>query len=271
MDEVNAPALSPFTGLSDIVNRKKEDLNAKPKKTKKKIKQDKQDEKKKQQEDAALDEIVDAYVVPKTKRQPIPTKPKRKRKPPKKHVGTMALQVDTEMVEEPKNKRQRPAPPAKSEEDRRTIALLTSYGKNSWLGPYLKDSHSFDLSPQKLRKLKGNKLEELLADVEAVLSNKSNSALGDGVVRQFMYQAEAIIDHKTRFKVDGTTEKCFENDHWRFLLERVKMKYGVGFGKMDPISELTLVTFQTASLMHYNNAMCTPQTDLEEKITLEVV
>lgn len=285
--KANLPSLSPFTGLSDIIKRKKEDLTikgcSKPKKPKKKTKKEVKAEEEASIE-TALDDIVDKYIQPEVKKAtydkktkqdpdcsknlPIPKKPKRRRKP-KQHVGTMAIQVDEELSHQPSPKKRKKETPIKNEADRKRVALLTSYGKNEWLGPYLKDNHSFDLDPQKLRKLKGSKLEELLGDVEDVLSNKSNSALGDGVVRQAMYQLETIVDHKTRFKVQGTTDKCFQNDHWRFLLERVKMKHGIGFGKMDPVSELSLITFQTASLVHYNNVMSTPTTDLDMEVTLD--
>lgn len=288
-EKAKAPSLSPFTGLSDIIKRKKDEVIAKKEpKPKKKTKKERKEEEKKQQEeaslDAALDDIVSTYIKPHAKKAkydketkqtpgfekdiPIPKKPKRRRRP-KQHVGTMTQQVDEEVASQPPPSKKQKHNPIKNDEDRRRIALLTSYGKNEWLGPYLRDNHSFDLDPTKLRRLKGQKLEELLGDVEDVLANKSNSALGDGVVRQAMYQLEAIVDHKTRFKIQGTTDRCFENDHWRFLLERVKMKHGVGFGQMDPVSELSLITFQTASLMHYTNVMSTPSTDLDVEVTLE--
>lgn len=155
-------------------------------------------------------------------------------------------------------------------EDRKLIALLVAYGRNEWLGPYLKNNHGFDnLEPAKLRKLKPAKLQELLEDVEQVLANKTNDALGNGLVRGAMYNLEHIVDAKTSYKIVGTTDKCFENDHWRFLLERCKMKYKVGFGTMDPVAELSLVTFQSAAMMHYKNLMETPTTDLDEQIPVQ--
>ena len=279
------PVLTPFTGLADIIKRKNEP-SEKEKKKKKKEEEKAVKEKDEQEIDesieAAMGNLVSRFVKPKIKEHkydrktkaeaedmsiPIPKKRVRGRRKPKTHVGTMAAQI---AEDEPPPKKQKNSKAAtRNDDDRKAIALLTSYGKNEWLGPYLKDNHDFDLTPQKLRKLKGHKVQELLDDVEDVLSNKRNSALGDGVVRQSMLQLEALVDHRSRFKVDGTTDKCFENEHWRFLLERIKTKHGVGFGKMDPVAELTMVTFQTAAMMHMNNSMTSPTVDLDQEVSVD--
>lgn len=231
--------LSPFTGLNLIAERKKNKRNGKQKEQKVK--------------------------------QPVPVKPikLKKRKELKQELVEEVAAVSESRPLKKRKKGSNHTEKERNPADRKIIALLTGYGKNEWLGPYLKDNHGFDLVPSKLRKLSSVKLEDMLGDVEDVLANKSNSALGDGVVRQTMYQLEAMAMMKSRFKVAGTTDRCFENDHWRFLLERVKMKYGVGFGKMDPVAELSLVTFQTASMLHYTNSMATPKTNLEEEIVTD--
>lgn len=154
-------------------------------------------------------------------------------------------------------------------EESKCISLLTAYGKNEWLGPYLKDSHEFDLRPTTLRKMSLKKLEETVDDVELVLANKTNSAIGDGAVRAAMYQLEMLAADRTSFNPEGTTDKCFANDHWRFLLERAKLKYGFNISKMDPVLELSLITFQTAAMMHYSNALQVPKTDLDVEVKLE--
>lgn len=225
MNANEKPAMSPFTGLGDILKRKKEHSKPKPKR----------------QKTVTEEEPVEPKPI---KPKLIKPKPKPKPKPKKK---------ETKLA-------------SRSSEDRRLIAILTSYGKNEWLGPYLRDNHDFDLSPAKLRKMSGDKLQELQADVEDVLANKSNSALGDGVVRQTMYQLEMLASLRSKWKIEGTTDKCFGNDHWRFLLERAKMKYDIGIGQLDPVAELSLVTFQTASMMHFQNSMSKPQTDLDAEV-----
>jgi hypothetical protein len=163
-----------------------------------------------------------------------------------------------------------PPPSTTREKDRAKVALLCAYGANEWLGPYLRDTHAFDLDPVKLRKLKGAKLDELVNEVEDVLANKSNNAIGDGLVRGSLEFLEKVIDSKTPFKVNGTIDKCFANDHWRFLLERTKLKYGFNLGGLDPVSELSLVTFQTAAMMHYQNKFNTPTTNLDAPYELPI-
>jgi hypothetical protein len=221
---VKEAKLSPFTGIGDILKRKKGQKNdTKHKRKKAKTQQEQQPE-------------------PEPKPRPKP-KPKKKKQDQKKLAG-------------------------RKPEDRRLIAILTAFGKNEWLGPYLLDSHDFDLTPAKLRRMSGTKLAELHDDVEDVLANKSNSALGDGVVRQTMHLLEGLAMMRTKYQIEGTTDKCFQNDHWRFLLERTKMKYGIGVGNLDPVAELSLITFQTASMLHFQNAMSTPTINLDEEVEM---
>ncbi len=221
--------MDPFDGITDIVKKRK----AKTRKTNTKS------------VDMSDDKAVDILATEKET-----TKRKKERKsPPQK--------------EEPVPKRQKKCVVVRGEDDRRTIALLTEYGKNEWLGPYLCDNHDFQLQPSKLRKMSSDRLYELLDDIEQVLANKGNSAIGDGIVRGAMSHLERLSSATTGYDITGTTDKCFSNDHWRFLLERAKMKYGVGFGSLDPVAELTLVTFQTAAMMHYSNSIRTPITDLD--------
>ena len=223
--------MEPFDGFAEILEKRKKPA---------------EEEKKKEQLDPSIDKAIDNLLQPAKKKIRVSEEPKA--------------------TKTTKTKKTKPKEKKRSDDDRRHIALLTEYGKNEWLGPYLKDNHGFDLEPTKLRKLSGPKLEELLEDVEQVLANKSNSAIGDGVVRGTMYQLEMLASARTPYQIQGTTDRCFENDHWRFLLERVKMKYGVGFGALDPVAELSLVTFQTAAMLHYTNSTSVPDTDLDVEI-----
>ena len=230
------PQMSPFDGL-DLIRERKEEEELKiplPPEVKKQKKRKSRPKPTVQEPPEQKVLVEDDY--------PEPRRPKKKAKRLKKEVKQ------------------------RDEDDRNTIALLTGYGSNQWLGPYLRDTHGFQLEPAKLRKLSKAKLQELVEDVEDVLSNKSNAAMGDMVVRDSMYTLEALVSHKTPAKVQGTTDKCFENDHWRFLLERVKTKYNIGM-KLSPVTELTLVTLSTAKLVHDHNKMEEPElTSLDELV-----
>ena len=235
--------MDPFEGLGDIIKKRKGELVVVDEKVEKKM----ETKQKTKKED--IGDQVDAILK---------LKPPPKRKRVKSVLPLIRVPKKQKTTKQEEKKR--------SEKDRKSIALLTQYGKNEWLGPYLKDSHGFDLTPVKLRKFSASRLAETLADVEEVLANKSNSAIGDGLVRGTMYQLEMMAATKTKFNLVGTTDRCFENDHWRFLLERIKMQYGVGFGKMDPVAELTMITFQTAAMLHYSNSIQVPETDLDAVI-----
>lgn len=211
------------------------------------------------------------------------TKPKRKRKKTKKEV-VEDEELDKTLTglikgyeQEEEQRQPDPEPPKKRKKrtpkvaevkkgDDRQVQLLAAYGTNEVLGPYLTKNQGFDLRPAKLRLLSKEKLDELAVDIEMVLANKGNSAMTDSMIRQTMKGLEDIVTWQTKYKINGTTDKCFDNDHWRFLLERVKTKYGIGLMGMDPVTELSLVTFQTAALMHVHNKATTPETDLEAPI-----
>jgi hypothetical protein len=150
----------------------------------------------------------------------------------------------------------------RDDEHRKVIAQLAAYGSNEVLGPHLTQKEAFDLSPKKLRGLTKKQAVDLLEDVEDTLANSSHQALADHAVREGMILVERALHDRSRFKVSGTTEHCFANQHWRFLLERAKIKYGIGLGNLDPVAELALVTVSTATLMHNKNVASTGTIDL---------
>lgn len=147
------------------------------------------------------------------------------------------------------------------------IRILSAYSRNDILGPHLV-AEGIKLDPKKLRRATEKKLEDLLEEVDETLLNKSNSMVTDSVIKTGMYQLESIVHSQSRFKVVGSTNKCFDNEHWRFLLERVKMKHGIGVMKLDPLTELSLLTLQTSALIHAQNALS--EMEPEEKIDLSV-
>lgn len=254
MTEVK-PILDPFDGISELVAASSRDIPLAGA-------DDKGQPRQKRQVppvplfDAEVDADLDALLNSFKRPAPLPDKAPASKKRKKNKAKTEP--TPPEKVEKPQRKR--------NEDDRRTLALLTSYGENPFLGPYLCDNQNFDLRPTSLRKLSKNKLFDMLEDVEDVLANKTNSVLGDSMIRGGMQMLEKVAAKKTPLRLEGTTDKCFANDHWRFLLERCKVQYGIGFGKLDPVAELSLITFQTASMIHMQNAFSVPSINLDETV-----
>jgi hypothetical protein len=195
--------------------------------------------------------------APAPKRARQPAKPRESR--PSKRAKTTPDSKAKEAKAEDKRKR--------DDEHRRTMAQLAAYASNEVLGPHLTQREAFDLSPKKLRSLTKKQAVDLLEDVEDTLANSSHQALADHAVREGMQMIEYFAHERTRFKVKGTTDKCFANQHWRFLLERAKIKYGVGLGSLDPVAELALVTVSTATMMHNQNVMATGSVDLDKPVS----
>ncbi len=233
---VDRPVLTPFTGIAEIL--KGTTSLPKPKPAKRKKKETK----------SVLPSLIPIAEQPDEKREEgAGAQPDDEPRPPPTKRSKRAKDLDLK---------------ERDDEDRKNIALLTAYGKNALLGPYLASDHGMKFDPPKLRKLSKEKLKEQIEDVETILSNKSTAAISDGAVRYSMYMLESIMEQRAELLVKGTTDKCFEDEHWKFLLERAKMKYGLGFGKIDPVAELSLVTFQTGYMMHMSRDLQTPKIDM---------
>jgi hypothetical protein len=173
-----------------------------------------------------------------------------------------------EIVKEPPKKRQRKPKAVEAEEfeqrdeqDKELITMLSTYGSNAVLGPYL-SSCKLHLDVASLRKKSKQKLESLLEDVEHALATKTNSGVIDKVIQEGMRSIEAVVENQSQMLVVGTTDACFSNEHWIFLLERCKVKHGLGKLNMDPALELTLATATAASIVHTKRTIETPKTDL---------
>ena len=78
---------------------------------------------------------------------------------------------------------------------------------------------------------------------------------------------ETMACKSSKYKLQGTTETLYGDDHYLDLLERVKMKYATPFITLDPVLELALVIGQTAILTHHQNNFQVPATvDLNENV-----
>ncbi len=228
-----------------------------------------------------LDEVANAPQEapgpkPRARAPPKPKAPTKAALAKEKKEADAALNVFA-TPKPPKSKRARAAPkgeasPAKKakkardEEHRRAIAQLSAYASNEVLGPYLREKEAYDLGPRHLRSLTKNQAVDLVTNIEESLANGSHQALADHGVRQAMIVVENALHNRSRFKVGGTTEKCFANQHWRFLLERAKIKYGVGLGNLDPVAEMALITVSTSLLVHNQNVATTGTIDIDKPV-----
>jgi hypothetical protein len=171
-------------------------------------------------------------------------------------------------------KRAKPNPKPEPGSDRDVAVArskLLEYGKSDILGPYLqKRGHA--LTDTKVNKLNFAQCTYELESIEVSLCNKGNKEIVDAGILGAMDMIEKQVAQRSRWNVQGTTEKCFKNEHWLFLLERVRLKHSLGIGKLDPVTELSLVTFQTAGMMHIENTArlpTQPTTDLETPIQFD--
>ena len=136
--------------------------------------------------------------------------------------------------------------------------LLCAYGRSALIGPKLKKAH-INCDPKALRRLPRQKLPLLLDEVEEVLEGEMSGELADAVLKQGLVCLENLVANRSKYQISGTTEACFANDRWCFLLERAKLRAGIGLQRLDPMTELALLTAQTAAITHAKNTMFTAQ------------
>jgi len=126
---------------------------------------------------------------------------------------------------------------------------------NKILGPQLVEcGFKFDKA---LAKNTPEKLERQIAKIEKLLSGKTAD---DGVntgIKLVMTGLERMISTKTEADITGLTQCCFEDQQWLFLLERVKMKYGLNGLSLggDPGFDLLLSTLVTGMTVYQLNLL----------------
>jgi len=183
-------------------------------------------------------------------------------------------EAKTEVVAPPPAKRRRTAGPSQASLARRLGAaptaedpvlrddpnyrLLCAYGRSALIGPKLKKAH-INCDPKALRRLPRQKLPLLLDEVEEVLEGELSGELADAVLKQGLVCLENLVATRSKYQISGTTEACFANDRWCFLLERAKLRAGIGLQRLDPMTELALLTAQTAAITHAKNTMFAAQ------------
>jgi len=149
------------------------------------------------------------------------------------------------------------------------IYQIQHFGNNKRFGEYLKNECHHNFDEAYLRKLTIEELKLELDKQSIALSNKNNNSLIDNSLEKFIEFVENIVHNKTRYKIKGTTEKLFADDHFLDLLEILKLKYNIPFLKMDPMLEISLIILQAAFIQHQANSFMTgfkPSVDLDEEI-----
>ena len=149
------------------------------------------------------------------------------------------------------------------------IYQIQHFSKNKRFGEYLKNECKHNFDENYLRKLSIDELKLELEKQSIALSNKNNNSLIDSSLEKFIEFIENIVHNKTKYKIKGTTQKLFADDHFLDVLEIIKLKYNIPFLKMDPMLEISLIILQTAFIQHQANSFMTgfkPSVDLDEEI-----
>ena len=160
----------------------------------------------------------------------------------------------------------------KTDDPKERIKLIYSikhFENNKRFGNYLKNECKHNFDENYLRKLSIEELKLELEKQTVAISNKNNSSLIDSSLEKFIEFVENIVHNKTKYKIKGTTQKLFADDHFLDLLEIIKLKYNIPFMKLDPALEISLIILQTAFITHQANSFMTgfkPSVDLDQEI-----
>jgi len=201
---------------------------------------------------------------------PPPPPPPQAGPPPLKKRKT-ALPKQPKAPKQPKQPRQPrllPAglpPPLPSDDPLRedpTYRLLCAYGRSPLIAPKLKKA-GLPVDSKALRRVPRELLPALLDEVEEALEGEVADGVANEAIRRGMKVLEEVIDARTKYKIAGTTDACFDNERWLFLLERAKLRAGIGLQRLDPLTEMALLTAQTAAMTHFMNSTSRPQTNLD--------
>jgi hypothetical protein len=152
------------------------------------------------------------------------------------------------------------------------IYKIQKYGNSKRFGDFLRKECKFKYDDASLRKLSVQELQFEYAKQESALGGKSNGTLVDNGIKHTAMLVETMVCNKTPLQVKGTVDKCWTDDHFLDLLERVKLKYSVSpLEKMDPVIECSFILFQTGLLMHKQNTMMQGgKTDMTRSVNVDL-
>jgi len=134
----------------------------------------------------------------------------------------------------------------------RNVQLALLYRNSPEIAKVLA-SHGITIDPKQLRTMSDKAVHALLTEVEDTLNYRNSTGLADDIVKGAVSMAENTVTALTPLELAGLADACFDNEHWRLLLERVKIQYLSDFATMDPLMELGLTTAQTAMFVHAQN------------------
>jgi hypothetical protein len=149
---------------------------------------------------------------------------------------------------------------------------IQAYGNNQRFGAYLKKNGG-NYKDSYLKKLSVEDLKLELEKQELILSNKTNNGILDTGIKNGLKIGENLVHNTTKYKVKGTTQELYGNEHYLDLVERCKMKYCNVSIKLDPLLETALVIGQTAVMVHGRNSMLEntkTSRDLNEDVPLGI-
>eukprot|EP00808_Paulinella_micropora_P031971 g62251.t1 len=104
-----------------------------------------------------------------------------------------------------------------------------------------------------LRKVARARLPTILEEAEEALDDSAVDQMSNVALKQGLTCLERLVSSRTRYQISGTTDECFANERWLFLLERAKLKACIGMTRLDPVTELALITAQTTTIAHARN------------------
>lgn len=150
------------------------------------------------------------------------------------------------------------------------IYAIQKIGKNKRFGDYLRDECGHRFDEAYLSKKSVSELEFEIEKNNVALSHKSNTGMIDVVIKNGMRIGETVVSKKTNLMIEGTTEACFEDEHFLDLLERIKIRHNTPFMQMPPELELALTIAQTAMFIHSKNrfkSSLTTDLDLDKEVS----
>lgn len=181
--------------------------------------------------------------------------------PPRPAKRPKAPRIPKPPRQQPPAKKHKPNPSPKGPtRDNPHYKLLCAYGRNPVIGPMLR-AHGHVLEPHTLRKVPADLLPMVVDEIEEVLDNAGDSDLANTGITQGMIFLEDLLTTRTKLRLKGTTDKLFADGHWVYLLERMKLRAGIGLSSMPPPVEFAMLTAKTALLVHTSN-LSQPSTDL---------
>jgi hypothetical protein len=154
-----------------------------------------------------------------------------------------------------------------TEEKSDLIHKIQLYGKNKRFARKLRESkHNFSISYLNKKNVTDLKLE--LERIDLTLASGQNSNIVDYGILHGLSFVEKIVNDRTNYKINGTVKKCFEDEYFLDVLERAKMKYGIGCLKMDPLMELSIFIAQTSLTVHHSNKFMSSLNDASKGVDL---